>query len=101
MIATPMCIVLATIERTIVYKNENGILFCNNSNIQSISPINYSIPQLANNAQQLNLKLLGKKQNIWKKELFHRNNFSFSATPRPCDLFLIDAGTSSSLQWHW
>ena len=96
-----MCIVLATIERTIVYKNENGILFCNNSNIQSISPINYSIPQLANNAQQLNLKLLGKKQNIWKKELFHRNNFSFSATPRPCDLFLIDAGTSSSLQWHW
>ena len=53
-----MCIVLATIERTIAYKNKNGILFCNNSNFNSISPISHSNPQLADNAQQLNLKLL-------------------------------------------
>ena len=83
MIATPMCIVLATIERTIVYKNENGILFCNNSNIQSISPINYSIPQLANNAQQLNLKLLGKKQNIWKKNFFIEITLALVLLPGP------------------
>ena len=91
-------IVLATIERTIAYKNRNGILFCKNSNINSISPISHSIPQLANNAQQLNLKLLVRSKISGKKELLNRDNFSFSATPRPCDLLLIDAGTSGSLQ---
>ena len=78
-----MCIVLATIERTIVYKNENGILFCNKSNINSISPISHSNPQLANNAQQLNLKLLVRSKISGKKNFFIEITLALVLLPGP------------------